>query len=428
MARRAVKVPIYKNVFFYISAILVLALAGFGGYALSTKNIVDKWDNKIYSGVVVKGIDLSGMTEDEAEEILNKKFRENLSDKKIEFSVDNKKYTYTYGDIEGRYNIEDTVSEALQIGKQTNMFKKLSLIKNKDNKVYNLDLDFEYNEEKLENIKEQVSNLSYIPAKDASINIISGVPNIVADITGCEVDKDDLNNKVSNFIENDAGKEVNLNINCTEIKAKILKSDLEKIKGRMSTASTRYAVGDRGKNLEIATSLVNGTILMPGETFSYDEVSQKGKGRYTFAGGYVNGKVEQVEAGGICQVSSALYRAVMRANIRSVERHNHMMPVGYAELGLDATVAWGYLDYKFKNTYDFPIYIEGIGGNGNVTFNIYGDPAALNGNKYELVAEYLGTDEQGNSRAKSYQVTYKNGVEINREYIATDIYKPAVQH
>ena len=64
---------------------------------LSTKNIVDKWDNKIYSGVVVKGIDLSGMTKEAAEETLNKKFRENLSDKKIEFSVDNKKYTYIYG-------------------------------------------------------------------------------------------------------------------------------------------------------------------------------------------------------------------------------------------------------------------------------------------------------------------------------------------
>ena len=134
-----------------------------------------------------------------------------------------------------------------------------------------------------------------------------------------------------------------------------------------------------------------------------------------------------MEAGGICQVSSALYRAVMRANIRSVERHNHMMPVGYAELGLDATVAWGYLDYKFKNTYDFPIYIEGIAGNGTVTFNIYGDPAALGGNTYELVSENLGTDAQGNSKAKSYQVTYKNGVEINREYIATDTYKPAAQ-
>jgi len=169
---------------------------------------------------------------------------------------------------------------------------------------------------------------------------------------------------------------------------------------------------------------VNGTLLMPGEAFSYDTASQKGRGKYTFAGGYVNNKVEQVEAGGICQVCTALYRTVMKANIRSVERHNHGLAVGYSEPGLDATVAWGYLDYKFKNTYDFPIYIEGIGSNGTVTFNIYGDPNALAGNTYELLSENLGTDAEGTTKAKSYQVTYKNGVEIKRELISTDSYAP----
>lgn len=113
----------------------------------------------------------------------------------------------------------------------------------------------------------------------------------------------------------------------------------------------------------------------------------------------------------------------MRSNIRSVERYNHMMQVGYAEPGLDATVSWGDLDYKFKNTYDFPIYIEGIGGNGTITFNIYGDPNALGGKTYELKSEPLGNDEEGNIKAKSYQVTYQNGNEINRELIATDSYK-----
>lgn len=66
----------------------------------------------------------------------------------------------------------------------------------------------------------------------------------------------------------------------------------------MSTFSTNYAVGDRGSNLEIATSLVNGTILMPGETFSYSDVSQKGRGRYSFAGGYVMVRLNKWKQGG----------------------------------------------------------------------------------------------------------------------------------
>lgn len=425
MDKRTVQKPIYKSIYFYLLIIVVAALAGFLGYALGTKKIVDKWNNKIYSGITVNGIDLSGMTMEEARDILEDDFGKEVSGKKIQFTVNDKTYNYVYGDIDGHYNIEDTVEQALQFGKDTNMFKKYSLIKNKDNKTYDLDLEFDYNDEKLNNIKEDVYNKSYIEAKNAVLEVKSGIPRVTADVTGCEVDREDLDNKVSNFVENEAGKDVNLIVNANITKASVTKEDLEKVKGKMSTYSTTYTVGDRGKNLEIAASLINGTILMPGEIFSYDEVTQKGKGKYTFAGGYVNGKVEQVEAGGICQVCTALYRAVMRANIRSVERHNHMMPVGYSELGLDATVAWGYLDYKFKNSYDFPIYIEGIGGGGTVTFNIYGDPAALNGNTYELVAENLGTDSEGNYRAKSYQVTYKNGVEINREYIATDTYKPA---
>lgn len=425
MARRAMKVPFYKNVYFYLLVTLVFVLSGFTGYLLAIKGTVDKWENKIYSGVTVKGVDLSGMTKDEAEDALIKSFRQDLSDKKIEFTVNNVKYTYTYADIGGKYNIEDTVQDALEFGKDKNIFKKNSFIKNKENKIYNIDLEFEYDDEKLDDMQSQIIEMSHIPAKNASIETVFGVPKVVSDVSGYEVDEEDLHNKVSDFIKNDVGQEVNLNIKSNVIKANILKDDLSKIKGKMSTFSTRYAVGNRGKNLELATSLVNGTILMPGETFSYGEVSQKGKGKYKFAGGYINGKVEQVEAGGICQVCTALYRAVMRANIRSVERHNHMMTVGYALPGLDATVAWGYLDYKFTNTYDFPIYIEGIGGGGTVTFNIYGDPAGLNGNTYDLVAENLGKDAQGNTKVKSYQVTYKNGVEIDREYIATDTYKPA---
>ena len=134
----------------------------------------------------------------------------------------------------------------------------------------------------------------------------------------------------------------------------------------------------------------------------------------------------------------------MKANLKSVERTNHSMVVGYAQPGLDATVSFGYLDYKFTNTYDFPIYIQGSTVGKAVTYNIYGDPSSLNGRTYDMVNEILETKppetkvvpdntlpegkevSEGTGmtgyKARSYQITYENGVEVNRDIVATDNY------
>ena len=134
----------------------------------------------------------------------------------------------------------------------------------------------------------------------------------------------------------------------------------------------------------------------------------------------------------------------MRANIRSTERMNHSLTVSYSEPGLDATVANPYIDYKFVNTYDFPIYIQGSVSGGIVNFTLYGDTEAMGNKTYELVNEIHEkynpeikyeddpTMEEGTEKvvsygmpgykASSYQVTYENGVEVDREFIATDVY------
>ncbi|MDZ4941438.1 VanW family protein, partial [Clostridium perfringens] len=126
----------------------------------------------------------------------------------------------------------------------------------------------------------------------------------------------------------------------------------------------------RVRNMQIAAETVNGTIVMPGEEFSYnaligDTTPDKG---YEKANTYVGNKIVPDYGGGICQVSTALYRAAMRANLRSTERANHSLTGSYSEPGLDATVAYGFVDYKFKNSYDFPIYIQGYVGGGSVSF------------------------------------------------------------
>ncbi|PRR84592.1 VanW family protein [Clostridium vincentii] len=428
MEKKQEKRSVRNNKHIKIIAIIIIVVSALSVYALSIKISVDKWNEKIYSGVIVQGFDLSGKTKEEAIDSIEESFSKKLLDKKINIKIEDKMFNYTYADLSAGYEIEETVDEAMSFGKDQNMFTKRSLIKNKDNETHEIELVFGYDEDKINELEENIAAEVNVQSKDASMTIVGGKVSITPDVVGYELNKEEFVTTMKESINDTLGEDTNLTFTLTEIKVAKSKEALSKITGKMSTFSTSYDVNDRGTNLEIATSLVNATLLMPGEEFSYDEVSQKGRGSYTTAGGYVNNKVEQVEAGGICQVSTALYRTVMKANIRSVERHNHGLPVGYSEPGLDATVAWGYLDYKFKNTYDFPIYIEGIGGGGTVTFNIYGDLTALSGNTYELKSENLGTDTKGNTKAKAYQVTYKNGVEINRELISTDSYAPYTEH
>ena len=223
---------------------------------------------------------------------------------------------------------------------------------------------------------------------------------------------------------------------------------LNKINGIMSSFSSTFSQSDSGRveNLRIATGYINGTLLMPGDEFSYNNTigpttPERG---YKEANTYVGATIVPGYGGGVCQVSSTLYRAVIQANIRSTERRNHSMTVGYAKPGLDATVAAGYIDYKFVNTYDFPVYIQGYLSGNQVVFNIFGNKEAMGGKTYELVNEILetynyGTEEVKDAslnegtrivkssgangcKASGYLVTYENGVQINKELISTDVY------
>ena len=145
---------------------------------------------------------------------------------------------------------------------------------------------------------------------------------------------------------------------------------------QLSTFTTRYDVSDvdRSTNLRLASEKINGTVLKPGETFSYN----KTVGARTIAAGYKNakvyesGKVVDGIGGGICQVSSTLYNAALLANLEIVERRNHQFVTSYVGAGRDATVVYGQTDFKFKNTRKYPIRIVVTTNAGILKISIFG--------------------------------------------------------
>lgn len=142
------------------------------------------------------------------------------------------------------------------------------------------------------------------------------------------------------------------------------------------SSNTSYldGVASRSYNVALAASSCNGKILMPGETFSYlgtigDPSQANG---YKSSTGYSNGQTVAMDGGGVCQVSSAIYYCAVYANLDIVHRANHAFTVGYVPDGLDATVYYPSLDFKFRNNTDFPIKLVSYVSGGKLTVQIYG--------------------------------------------------------
>lgn len=164
----------------------------------------------------------------------------------------------------------------------------------------------------------------------------------------------------------------------TITKANKTVSDLgdEAFPDKLSNFTTKYDASNvnRTTNLNIATNKLNGKVVLPGETFSYNKALGKRtvENGYKEAAIYSNGKVEDGLGGGICQISTTLYNAVVMANLEIVERHNHMFTTSYADASRDATVSYGSLDFQFKNTRKYPVKIVASTNSGIASISIYG--------------------------------------------------------
>ncbi len=217
----------------------------------------------------------------------------------------------------------------------------------------------------------------------------------------------------------------------------------------LSSFSTRYDASNypRTTNLKLAMNKLNGVVVAAGETFSYNNTLGKrtAEAGYKEAGGYAGGRVVQTLAGGICQISSTLYDAVVYANLDIVERHNHMFLAGYVGAGKDATVVYGSLDFKFKNTRKYPIMIKTSIGNGVAKVNIYGIKEeveydvdivtnVLSYTPYKVIYENNSSlapgqqkvTQNGMNGCKSitYKVLKLNGSEVSRSVLSSDSYDP----
>ncbi len=203
-----------------------------------------------------------------------------------------------------------------------------------------------------------------------------------------------------------------------EVQPYITTEDVNAIDSIIASYTTYYSPGDRGDNIDLAASKLNySPILKPGTVFSFNDTvgDRTAAEGYRLANVIINGKYELGSGGGVCQVSSTLYNAVLLAGLTPTERTAHYYPSSYVPAGRDATVAYGSLDFKFRNDLPHAVTVAATTSGDSITTYVLGSKADIAGKNISLVTE-------GSALRPSLYRVVDDGYNVSSEYMHTDVY------
>ncbi len=405
----------------------------------------------IKTGVYVGDIELSGMTKEQAEQAVEVYLNTVKSTPIMLIAGGNQTVPSTIGELGLFWKNADVVDDALQLGTKGNVIERYKAIKDleHDRKVYKIEYGF--NVSKINNVLLEKCVAYDQKAVNATLKREGGVFQVIPGQTGYHLDIERSIDAVYNYLtqewDGSAGS-VALVVDVEEPKGKA--EDLAQVRDVLGSFTTSFTSSgkDRSANVTNGCQLIDGTTVYPGEEFStYEAVSPFTQANgYYMAASYLNGQVVDSLGGGICQVSTTLYNAVLLAELEVTERHNHSMIVTYVDPSADAAIAESSgKDFRFVNNTDAPIYIEGSVENKHITFTIYGKESRSAGHTVSYESEILETipsAEQINPdagqplgylkvggsphtgyKARLWKVVRENGVETSREQINSSSYK-----
>lgn len=474
----------------------------------------------ILDGVSIKGIELKGLTKDEATAKVTEQLKKEL-ERNIVLNYQEYSTTTNGVQIEASYNIEEAIKEAYSIGRTGNIFQNNYEILKCLIDGINIEPQLSYKEDILNNVISDINTKIPGALKEYSYYIENGNLIITAGVQGIAAQEERLKTQIVSAISSSTEEDDEIQIPTKVVEPKQIdmnkihqeiytepkdayyttepftiyphvdgvdfaismeeavamvqtpsteyivplkytspavttnKIGTEAFPNLLSTFSTKYDITNqnRSNNLALAAQKINGTILMPGEEFSYNKVV----GERTIAAGYKEakiysaGKIVDGLGGGICQISSTLYNTALYANLEITSRRNHQFTTSYVKAGLDATVVYGSTDFKFVNSRKYPIKIVAEVKNGIAKMDIYGvkeeveyevklEPVVLNYIPYKtqyVTDTSLAKGEQvvkqkGSNGCKT--VTYKyllqNGNIISKTEISRDTYNavPKIVH
>lgn len=435
-----------------IVAIIVLLFSTV--FALTNIN-----NEKIISGITIEGIEVSGLTKEEAKAKLETIYTEK-KEKNIELKYGEFESELNPTLMEVSYDIEKAVNEAYALGRNQNIFINnyhiLGTLIGKREISVDMSLNEEVTKKTIEDIGANLPGILIEPSYNVEDNqliitrgkegivvkteeLLAQVKDMLQDIplsetsieiptetkTPQDIDIDKIHSEVykeakdayytkdpftiypevegidfdvekaKEMIMAEVKDEYTIELIITKPKVTIDQIGTEAFPDQLSTFTTRYDASDKDRttNLVLACQKLNGKVIMPGDTFSYNETL----GPRTVAAGYKNAKIYESGqvvdglGGGICQISSTLYNTALMSDMEIVERRNHQFVTSYVKAGRDATVVYGATDFKFKNTRTYPIKILASAKNGIATVSIYGIKEADREYTYKFSTETVST-------------------------------------
>jgi len=397
-------------------------------------------------GTIIQGVELSNLTPQAGQAKLAELDQE-FKQKPVSITYRGIDHAFTLGELGFRLDAAKSINQALTNYQQMGLIKRWQArlhLTAPQLAVMNLD------RETTKAALQRIANPLYIPAVDASPLVINRHEQITIkpDQAGFRVEIDQFTEQLLGQVSDNGT--LALELPTTTIKPKVTSADVTKwgITGLVAQYTTQFkaSLTERSQNIKLAAEALDDLVVPPGKVISFNNVvgpreAEKG---YQTAGVIVGNTLTEGLGGGICQVSTTLYNAVLLADLDIVQRGNHNIPIGYAPIGLDSAVSYGSLDLKFKNNTGKYMFIKTSVYGNNVTVKVFGDdrekkniqltswitetiePKVVYKVDPALHPEEVKVVQQGarGFRAQAQRVVVTDGKEIEKNALPNSYYMP----
>lgn len=395
------------------------------------KDLVADYQDITYGGKSVGEEDLEGLNTEELTGVLQAE-AEKYQNRTVSIQVDEDTYSYTmkklkeniyYSCSDGsEYSLgqeKEIAEKMVGLDKEKDLEDQYEIIKGKAEPTkLQVTVLCKSNKKQLDRVIKKLESRYVIPVTNSHIDEHG---RITAPKNGQDLDVKTIRKELKKYLNQETLENYTASYRTTVSEPLWRKKDLRKVNTEISRFSTTFvSTTQRGHNIKVGASRINGTCLLPGESLSFDKAIHDESDGQSFleAGSYLQGKVVQTEGGGICQISTTAYNAFLQAGIIPVRRYPHSMPVHYVPLGLDAAISAGVKDLEIKNTLDVPILILAQTKGNTLTFSIKSYRGALGEYTYKPRAVQLSS-----LSAKGYLDIYKNGKRQKSILLHTDRYQ-----
>lgn len=377
----------------FLAGICLLGMSGWAGAAQK--------DAVISNGVLIEGIDVSGMTIEQASAAVEEKAAQ-MGETMATLTIGDNQVTATLNQLGLEWENRQILDEVENLGTTGNIVQRYKDQKDLEHQNKEYRITFTTDDKVCRSFVEGCSIYNTEPVNGTIYTQDDGTPGVEGGTDGITLQVDASVDAVREAVENWNGGELSIDLVVDRVAPDVTAEELSLVKDVLGTATTDYSASSyaRAVNVENGCSKISGSLIFPGESFSVTAalVPFTAENGYEPAPSYEENRVVDSYGGGICQVSTTLYNAVLKAELEVTARSNHTMVVNYVDLSKDAAIAEGVMDLVFVNTTDAPIYIVGYAYGGSLSFTIYGHETRPANRSIEFVSETTSTIEPAGVR------------------------------